>query len=91
MHELWRIEGDPAPPGERALIHGLFAVCDERSRHWTARQADIFMRLARPDAPLMSDVAETLSVQPQTIQTHFARGGGHALLEAVEAFESVWE
>lgn len=48
------------------------------------------MRLAGPKAPLMTDVAEVLSVQPQTIQTHFARAGGHALLEAVAAFESAW-
>ncbi len=88
VHRLWRIEGDRGSPSEQALRQALFAVCDERSRHWTGRQADIFMRLAVPEAPLMADVAEALSVQPQTVQTHFARAGGHALLEAVEAFEA---
>lgn len=89
VHQLWRIEQARVSPDEHALTQALFAVCDERSRHWTARQADIFMRLAAPGAPLMAEVAETLSVQPQTVQTHFARAGGHALLEAIEAFESV--
>ncbi|AWN14952.1 hypothetical protein [Salinisphaera sp. LB1] len=89
VHQLWRIEEQRASPGDNTLTRALFAVCDERSRHWTGRQADIFMRLAAPDAPLMAEVAEVLSVQPQTVQTHFARAGGHALLEAIEAFESV--
>ncbi len=88
VHRLWRIEGERGMPGEQALTQALFAVCDERSRHWTGRQADIFMRLAIPDAPLMAEVAEALSIQPQTVQKHFARAGGHALLEAIEAFES---
>lgn len=88
VHQLWRIEGEQAPPREHALRQGLFAVCDERSRHWTSRQAAIFMRLAAPGAPLMAEVAQAMSVQPQTIQTHFARAGGYALLEAVAAFES---
>lgn len=90
VHQLWRLEAEAAPPAQYALSRAVLAVCDERSRHWTARQADIFMRLAGPKAPLMTDVAEVLSVQPQTIQTHFARAGGHALLEAVAAFESAW-
>ncbi|HET7313923.1 hypothetical protein [Salinisphaera sp.] len=90
VHRLWRIEGGFDTSAARALALGLFAVCDERSRHWTARQADIFMRLAGPAPPPMNDVADALSVQPQTIQTHFTRAGGHALFEAIEAFESAW-
>ncbi|KEZ76114.1 hypothetical protein [Salinisphaera hydrothermalis] len=88
VHQLWRIEGEPEALAVRALTQGLFAVCDERSRHWTSRQAEIFMWLAQPDAPLMAEVAEAMSVQPQTVQTHFSRAGGHALLEAVHAFEA---
>lgn len=87
VHRLWHIEaGFESSPAE-ALAGGLFAICDERSRHWTARQADIFLRLASPAAPAMIDVAETLAVKPQTIQTHFDRAGGHALLAAIQAFE----
>lgn len=89
-HQLWMIDGGFASGAERALIQGLFSVCDAFSRDWTARQADIFMRLAAPEAPTMARVADTLSVQPQTVQTHFVRAGGHALLDAVEAFERAY-
>jgi len=86
-HQLWMIDGGFSSAAERSLAQGLFCVCDAFSRDWTARQADIFMRLAAPDAPTMAHVADALSVQPQTVQTHFARAGGHALLDAVDAFE----
>ncbi|WP_423821751.1 hypothetical protein V5738_15625 [Salinisphaera sp. SPP-AMP-43] len=86
-HQLWYIDGKIGSTAEQALLRGLFGLCDERSRHWTARQADIFRRLGGPKAPLMAEVAEKLGVQPQTVQTHFTRAGGHALLEATAAFE----
>lgn len=86
-HQLWCIDSDMGSAAEQALARGLFALCDERSRHWTARQADIFRRLGGPEAPRMAEVADALGVQPQTVQTHFARAGGHALIEAAVAFE----
>lgn len=90
VHELWRIEAASVSARQLALTRAVLAVCDEHSRHWTARQADIFMRLAAPEAPAMNELADALNVQPQTVQTHFARAGGHALLTAVEAFEAAW-
>lgn len=90
VHRLWHLDAGRDAPAGLALAPGLFAVCEEISRPWTMRQADIFMRLAVPNAPAMSEVADALGVQPQTIQTHFARAGGHGLLMAIEAFETVW-
>lgn len=90
VHQLWQFA---APDGDRAearLGAALFAVCDERSRHWTARQAEIFLQLAVPDAPPMAAVAQALGVQAQTVQRHFDRAGGHALCSAVREFEVVW-
>ncbi|MES1924929.1 hypothetical protein [Salinisphaera sp. T31B1] len=90
-HQLWWIDGAFATAGERALAQGLFSVCDGLSRHWTSRQAEIFLALVQPEAPTMAALADRLSVQPQTVQVHFARAGGHALLDAVHAFEQALE
>jgi hypothetical protein len=72
----------------RALADGMTAVCDALSQRWTARQSDVFARACGPDAPSLKAIAGQLDVTPQTVQSHFVRAGGPALIDAVEAFES---
>lgn len=90
-HRLWRFGGGLGSTALDGLADGLFAVCDRCSQGWTARQAEVFGRLAAPDAPSMIDVAAALEVAPQTVQVHFDRAGGHALLDAVARFEAAVE
>lgn len=87
-HALWGFGGGLADSARDALARGLFALGDELSRGWTRRQAQIFAGLAVPAAPTMTRLAESLAVSPQTVQTHFDRAGGHALLSAVDGFEA---
>lgn len=72
---------------ERALADGLVVACDALSQRWTSRQAEVVARMLTPDAPTLKSVAAAFGVTPQTVQAHFARAGGPALIEAVEAFE----
>jgi hypothetical protein len=72
---------------EQALVDGLAATCDVLSQRWTARQADVFARACAPDAPTLKSIAGDLGVTPQTVQAHFSRGAGPALIDAIEAFE----
>lgn len=87
-HRLWRFGGGLGSVALDDLADGLFAVCDRCSQGWTGRQAEVFGRLAVPDAPAMIDVAAALEVAPQTVHAHFERADGHALLDAVARFEA---
>lgn len=87
-HARWGFGGTLADHARDELAHGLFAVCDELSRGWTQRQAQVFAQLAVPKAPTMAALAESLSVTAQTVQSHFDRAGGHALLKALDGFEA---
>lgn len=85
--DRWSADGDLKPAPLRELTRGLFAACEGLSAGWTVRQAEVCYRLVAPDEPKMVDVAAALDVRPQTVQDHFARAGGRALMHAVHAFE----
>jgi len=76
----------PGVPG-RALADGLAAACDALSQRWTPRQAEVFARACVPGAPTLKSIADELGVAPQTVQAHFSRAAGPALIDACAAFE----
>ncbi|RJS94119.1 hypothetical protein [Salinisphaera sp. Q1T1-3] len=88
-HRLWAFGGTLGDSCVDQLTDGLLGLADERSQAWTARQADIAARLLAPAAPSMAALADACGLRPQTVSSHFARAGGHALQDAVERFETV--
>jgi hypothetical protein len=87
-HRRFALAGAFEAASSRALANGMTAACDALSQRWTARQAEVFAHGCGPGAPTLKAIAGRLGVTPQTVQSHFARGGGPALIDAVEAFET---
>ncbi|MBL39277.1 MAG: hypothetical protein CMP07_12795 [Xanthomonadales bacterium] len=86
--DRWAIDGDFKPRQLLPLIKGLFAACEGLSSGWTSKQAEVFGLVAAPEEPKYAQVAESIGVRPQTVQDHFAKAGGRALLRAIHGFES---
>lgn len=85
--DRWAIDGDFNPERLVSLIKGLFAACEGLSSGWTSKQAEVFGLVAAPEEPKYAEVAELIGVRPQTVQDHFAKAGGRALLRAIHGFE----
>ncbi len=78
----WISAGDPRLGG------AVFALADEISRRWTARQAEVFVHALPPDAPTQSVIGERLGFSQQMVAKHLRAGGDWALREAMAAFEA---
>ena len=86
--DRWAIDGELKSEHFLPLARGLFAACEGLSNGWTSKQAEVFGLVAAPEEPKYAEVAETLEVRPQTVQDHFAKAGGRALLRAIHGFEN---
>lgn len=85
--DRWSFQSDYASAPSLELIQALFTACEGWSRRWTAKQAETVLYLLQPDAPEMATIAEKLDVRPQTVQKHFAKAGGRALIQVVHLYE----
>jgi hypothetical protein len=76
------------PPPHAVLVQAIFALCDEISRHWTPRQAQVLVEAIGPRArPSQEALADRFGVTQQVIARHLAGGGDWALRQALEAIE----
>ncbi|PZQ51387.1 MAG: hypothetical protein DI556_04250 [Rhodovulum sulfidophilum] len=75
------------PPGAAPVIGAVVALCDEISRLWTPRQAELLLEALSPgDAP-QEVLAERRGISQQAVAKHLRAGGGFALQEALRAVE----
>jgi hypothetical protein len=69
-------------------IEAVFALCDEVSRRWTPRQAEVFsIRLALDKT--QTEIAEDLEITQQSVARHLTAGGDWALGQALDALEGL--
>jgi hypothetical protein len=85
--DRWAFHIDRLDSSIAAVVEGLFIACEAVSSTWTRRQAEVFGRVALPDEPTLAEVADEMQVKPQTVQDHFAKAGGRALLKVIHLFE----
>lgn len=85
--DRWAFQSEDATAPLFDLTKALFTACEGWSRRWTAKQAETVFHLLQPDEPEMAAVARQLEVRPQTIQKHFAKAGGKALIQVVHHYE----
>lgn len=77
------------PPEGGNWLRAIFALCDEISRRWTARQAEtIAASLGAQERPSQQALADHFGVSQQTIGRLLAAGGYRGLSGALEAVES---
>jgi hypothetical protein len=85
--DRWSFQSEYAGAPLLDLARALFTACEGWSRRWTAKQAETVFHLLQPDEPEMASVARKLDVRPQTVQKHFAKAGGRALMQVVYLYE----
>lgn len=77
------------PPQGAPLIEAVFSLCDEVSRKWTPKQAEVFRHLlGEGNRPNQETLARTLGKTQQTIAEHLSGGGDWALQDALAAVEN---
>lgn len=82
------VDWDAAPEGADWL-RAVFALCDEISRRWTVRQAEILTAsLGTAERPSQLALADRFGVSQQTIGRLLAAGGHRGLSAALEAVEA---
>lgn len=86
--ERWSFGADEKPSPQLDLAAALFTACEGWSRGWTSKQAQAVDLLVRPEEPAIVDVAERLGVRAQTVQDHFSKAGGKALLHVLHLYEN---
>lgn len=86
--DRWAFHAEDTEAQVLDLTRALFTACEGLSRRWTVKQAETVFHLLQPEEPKMAEVAERLDVRPQTIQGHFSKAGGRALLRVVHLYES---
>lgn len=84
----WSFAADGMPSARLDLTAALFTACEGWSSGWTSKQAEAVALLIRPEEPAIVDVAERLGVRAQTVQDHFAKAGGKALLQVLHQYEN---
>lgn len=76
------------PPRDATLVQAIFALCDEISRKWTPKQAEVFTHiLPESSRPNQETLARALGRTQQTVAEHLTGGGDWALQEALRAVE----
>lgn len=90
--DRWAVVGDPGDLPFLPLLHALFAACEALCSDWTSKQADVFARIAHRERdkhkkPTYDELAKELGVTRQTVQEHFAKSNGRALLRSIQGFE----
>jgi hypothetical protein len=76
------------PPAGAAVIGAVFALSDEISRLWTARQAEVLVETLSPGEELQEALAAQRGVSQQAIAKRLSAGGDWALQRALAALEA---
>jgi len=76
------------PPADAALIGAVFALADEISRLWTARQAETLIETLAPGDAAQREIAGKRGVSQQAIAKRLSAGGDWALQRALAAVEA---
>lgn len=77
------------PPDAAVFIQSIFALCDEISRHWTPRQAEVFAHMLGPARrPNQESLALLLDIKQQVVARHLVAGGDWALRQALDTLEA---
>lgn len=78
-----------SPPRHAGLLRAVLALCDEISRKWTPKQAEV-LSLILPEAerPGQKAIARALDITQQSVADHLSGAGDWALAEALEAWEA---
>ncbi len=76
------------PPPAAALVGAVFALSDEISRLWTARQAETLIETLAPGDAAQRAIADKRGVSQQAIAKRLSAGGDWALQRALTAIEA---
>lgn len=76
-----------APPAEAAIVGAVFALCDEISRLWTPRQAEVLIESLSPGDEPQEALAAQHGISQQAIAKRLSGGGDWALRRALAAVE----
>lgn len=77
-----------SPPPAAAQIGAIFALADEISRLWTARQAETLIETLAPGDAAQREIADKRGVSQQAIAKRLSAGGDWALQRALAAVEA---
>jgi hypothetical protein len=76
------------PPPAAGVIGAVFALCDEVSRLWTPRQAEVLIETLSPGEESQETLAAQHGVSQQAIAKRLSGGGDWALRRAITAVEA---
>jgi hypothetical protein len=76
------------PPASAAVTGAVFALCDEISRLWTPRQAEVLVETLSPGDEVQERLAAQHGVSQQAIAKRLAAAGDWALQRALAALEA---
>lgn len=76
-----------APPPEAAVVAAVFALCDEISRMWTPRQAEVLIESLSPGDEPQEVLAAQHGISQQAVAKRLSGGGDWALRRALAAVE----
>lgn len=77
-----------SPPESAALTEAVFALCDEISRLWTSRQAELLLETLSPGEAPQEVLGGRHGISQQAVAKHLRAGGDWALRRALAAVES---
>ena len=77
-----------SPPAAAGLTGAIFALTDEISRLWTARQAETLIETLAPGDAAQREIAGKRGVSQQAIAKRLSAGGDWALQRALAAVEA---
>lgn len=77
-----------APPAAAGLTGAIFALADEISGLWTARQAETLIETLAPGDAAQREIADRRGVSQQAIAKRLSAGGDWALQRALAAVEA---
>ena len=76
-----------SPPPGAPVVGAVFALCDEISRLWTRRQAEVLVETLSPGEERQQALASHHGVSQQAIAKRLSGGGDWALQRAMAALE----
>jgi hypothetical protein len=77
-----------SPPPGAPVVGAVFALCDEISRLWTRRQAEVLVETLSPGEERQQVLAKEHGVSQQAIAKRLSGGGDWALQRAMAALEA---
>jgi hypothetical protein len=80
-----------SPPEGAAVVGAVFSLCDEISRLWTQRQAEVLIETLSPGEEAQVALASHHGVSQQAIAKRLSGGGDWALQRAMTALEAEGE